>query len=61
VSRPGIVIFILFFGVALLDSLRGGHWLRVVFWLAIASLFWVLDRRHFPSRRRRAGDRTESA
>lgn len=48
--RPGFVVFILFFGIALLDALRGGHWPRVAFWLVIAALFWLLDRRHVPAR-----------
>ena len=44
-SRPGFVVFILFFGVALLDALRGGEWPRVAFWVTMGILFWFLDRR----------------
>lgn len=43
--RSNFTIFILFFGIALLDAIRGGYWLRVLFWLAIAALFLVADRR----------------
>jgi hypothetical protein len=43
--RSNFTIFILFFGVALLDAIRGGYWLRVLFWLAVAALFLVVDRR----------------
>ena len=43
--RPGLTIFILFFGAALLDALVGGHWLRASGWLAAGAVFWLLDRR----------------
>lgn len=43
--RPGFAVFILFFGIAFLDALRGGAWLRVAFWVVIGALFWLLDRR----------------
>ena len=42
-SRPGTTIFILFFGVALLDALRGGAWPRVVFWVGIGAAFWLME------------------
>ena len=42
--RPGLTVFVLFFGIALLDALRGGHWWRALFWLLIGALFWLLDR-----------------
>ena len=48
--RPGFVVFILFFGVGILDALRGGQWPRVAFWLMMGVLFWFLDRRHLPDR-----------
>ena len=40
---PGIVVFLLFFGVATLDAVRSGNWLRAVLWLAAGLLFLVLD------------------
>jgi hypothetical protein len=43
--RTNLTIFILFFGLALLDAIRGGHWLRIVFWLAIGAVFFLADRR----------------
>ncbi len=43
-ANQGITIFVVFFGVSLLDALSGGHWLRVEFWLVMGGLFWVLDR-----------------
>lgn len=42
--RPGLTIFLLFFGIATLDAVGGGHWLRTGFWLAVAVLFLRLDR-----------------
>ena len=40
-----LTIFILFFGIAVLDALRGGHWLQVVFWLILGAGFYLADRR----------------
>jgi hypothetical protein len=42
----GLAIFFIFFGIALLDALRGGQWWRVLFWLAIGSLFYLANRLH---------------
>lgn len=42
--RPALTIFILFFGVALLDAIRGGAWTRVAFWVVIGLLFFLGDR-----------------
>ena len=43
--RPGMTIFILFFGVALIDAVRGGEWPRVAFWVAMGLMFFLLERR----------------
>lgn len=48
--RTNLTIFFLFFGIALLDAVRGGHWLRMVFWLSIAALFFLADRRQSAKR-----------
>lgn len=42
--RPGLTVFILFFGIALLDAVGGGHWARALFWVAMGAVFWLLDR-----------------
>jgi hypothetical protein len=42
--RPALTIFILFFGIALLDAFRGGHWQRALFWVVMGVLFFLLDR-----------------
>ena len=44
--RSNFTIFLLFFGISLLDAFRGGHWLRVLFWVVIGLGFLLADRRH---------------
>ena len=41
--RQGLTIFLIFFGIATLDALTHGHWLRIVFWLAMGLGFVALD------------------
>ena len=48
--RTNLTIFLLFFGIALLDAIRGGHWLRVFFWSAVAAVFLLADRRELARR-----------
>jgi hypothetical protein len=36
-------IFILFFGVALLEAIQTQNWLRVAFWTVIAAIFLWAD------------------
>jgi len=43
--RTNFTIFLLFFGVAALDAIRGGHWIRIAFWLVIGAFFFAADRR----------------
>jgi len=43
-TRQGITIFIVFFGLATLEAFTDGRWPRIAFWLAIAALFVLLDR-----------------
>jgi hypothetical protein len=44
-----VTVFLLFFGIALIDATQAGHWLSVLFWLAIGSFFLTADRmRHHP-------------
>jgi hypothetical protein len=42
-GSPGLTIFLVFFGISLLDALRGGHWVRALFWIGIGLLFYALD------------------
>ncbi len=48
--RTNLTIFVLFFGIALLDAIRGGNWLRIIFWLVIGALFFLADRREMAKR-----------
>jgi len=38
-------VFILFFGLSLLDALQNAAWFRAALWLAIAVVFLVADSR----------------
>ena len=40
---PGITVFVLFFGLALLDALRAGDWVHAAFWVAIGAAFLWMD------------------
>ena len=42
--HPGMAIFVVFFGISLLEALVGGHWLRAAFWVGMGLVFLVLDR-----------------
>ncbi len=42
---PGSAIFIIFFGIALIESFENHKWLVAIFWLAIGALFILLDLR----------------
>jgi hypothetical protein len=51
-KHPGLTIFLVFFGISLLDAFWGGHWARGLFWVAIGLLFFVMDHNwKSPSRR----------
>lgn len=38
-----VTVFLLFFGIALLDALGSQDWLRAAFWLAIGLVFLRAD------------------
>jgi hypothetical protein len=57
VANQGIAIFVIFFGVSLLDAFAGGHWLRAAFWIAIGVLFWALARARSGHRGKRIATR----
>ena len=44
-------IFLLFFGISVLDAAWGGHWLRVLFWVIMAAGFLLADRRGIAKRK----------
>lgn len=41
---PNVTVFLLFFGVALLEAIQSGNWIKMVFWLAIGTVFLRADR-----------------
>ena len=41
--RAGVTIFLVFFGIAVLDALSSGRWPRILFWLVIGAAFVLLD------------------
>jgi hypothetical protein len=43
VPGSATTIFLLFFGVALIDALVGGSAYAILFWLAVGSAFYVAD------------------
>ena len=43
-KHAGITIFLLFFGLSLLDAFWGGHWVRALFWIGMGLAFVALDR-----------------
>jgi hypothetical protein len=38
-----VAVFLLFFGVALIEALQAGNWIKAVLWLAIGLVFLVAD------------------
>ena len=39
----GFTVFVLFFGLALLDAFRAGDWVHAAFWVAIGAVFFWAD------------------
>lgn len=48
--RTNLTIFIVFFGISVLDAIGGGHWLRILFWVVMAAFFLLADRREIAKR-----------
>ena len=38
-----VAVFLLFFGIAFLDAVQSGDWLRSAFWLALGLVFLRAD------------------
>jgi hypothetical protein len=47
----GFVIFILFFGVALLDAIHQFDWLKTILWLTTGFVFIVVDNLKNPGKK----------
>ena len=39
----GFTVFVLFFGIALLEAFQNGQWMRATFWLVVGTVFLVAD------------------
>jgi hypothetical protein len=39
----GFTIFLLFFGVALLDAFQSNNWIKAAFWFTIGAVFLIAD------------------
>jgi len=39
----GFAVFVIFFGISLLEAFRSGNYLWMLFWLAIGFIFWSCD------------------
>jgi hypothetical protein len=44
------VVFVLFFGISMLEAFQSQNWLKALFWLAIGSMFLLADRKRTPAR-----------
>jgi hypothetical protein len=55
-SRNGLTIFVIFFGISLLDALRGGEWVSIVFWIGMGVAFGLIEKYH-PFRANRSQSR----
>jgi hypothetical protein len=41
-------VFLLFFGLSMLEAFQTRNWLKAAFWLAIAAVFLYVDRKRPP-------------
>lgn len=48
-SLQGFAIFLLFFGVAVLESFQSRNWIKAAFWLAIGLVFLWADNLRKPA------------
>ena len=46
----GFTVFVLFFGIALLEAFQNGQWIRGMLWLFVGTVFLVADNLRKPSR-----------
>ncbi|HEY0355609.1 MAG TPA: hypothetical protein VGC29_05360 [Flavisolibacter sp.] len=42
----GIIVFLLFFGIALLDAIRSFNLLAILFWISMGIFFLMADNMH---------------
>ena len=39
----GFTVFVLFFGIALLEAFQNGQWVRAFLWLLVGAVFLIAD------------------
>ena len=39
----GFTIFVLFFGIALLEAFQDRNWFRIIFWMVMGIIFFLAD------------------
>jgi hypothetical protein len=39
----GFTVFVLFFGIALLEAFQNGQWIRAILWLLVGTVFLIDD------------------
>ena len=49
---PGFAVFIVFFGIALLETFRTQNWMMVIFWVVMGLVFILLENQVKPDERR---------
>lgn len=49
---PGFAVFIVFFGIALLETFRTQNWVMVIFWVVMGLVFILLENQGKPDERR---------
>jgi len=51
-QREAMTIFVIFFGITLIDAVTTAEWWRAAFWISIAGAFWALSRRGHKAHKR---------
>ena len=39
----GFTVFVLFFGIALLEAFQNGQWIRATLWVLVGTIFLMAD------------------
>lgn len=56
-NSPGLSVFIMFFGLSLVEAFWSRNWVSAGIWLACGALFWALDRGIWSRPTTKVGDR----
>ena len=50
ILSTNFAVFVLFFGVATLETFQSGNWMKAAFWVAIGIVFLVADNTETPKK-----------